>query len=98
MRSIVRAGLGATIATGMLATGGLTASASAQPVNIGNLVNVNISNVLNNNDVDVTVPINVAANICGVDVAVLVLATADPGDQTFVDCDARGNQRVEVTG
>lgn len=83
-------------ATGMLAAGGLTTSASAQPVNVGNLVNVNISNVLNNNNVDVTVPINAAANICGVDVDVLVLATEAPGAQV-VECDARGNQNVTVT-
>jgi len=80
-------------ATGMLAAGGLTTSASAQPVNVGNLVNVNISNVLNNNNVDVTVPINAAANICGVDVAVLATDLASGP----VECDARGNQMVTVT-
>lgn len=98
MRSIIRTSLVSVAATGMLAAGGLTASAgAAAPVNVGNLVNVNVSNVLNNNDVDVTVPINAAANICGVDVDVLVLATAPTGDQT-VDCEARGNQQVTVTG
>ncbi len=96
MRHIVRAGIVSAAATGMLAAGGLTTTASAQPINVGNLVNVNISNVLNNNDVDVTVPINAAANICGVDVDVLVLATAPSGPQV-VDCDARGNQEVTVT-
>ena len=77
----------------MLAAGGLTTSASAQPVNVGNLVNVNISNVLNNNDVDVTIPVNAAANICGVEVNVLVAEIA--GDRTYT-CDARGNQTVTV--
>jgi hypothetical protein len=81
----------------MLAAGGLTTSASAQPINVGNLVNVNVSNVLNNNDVDVTVPINAAANICGVDVDVLVAATGASGPQV-VECDARGNQDFTVTG
>jgi hypothetical protein len=97
MRSIVRAGIVSGAAAGLLAAGGLTTTASAAPVNVGNLVNVNISNVLNNNDVDVTVPINAAANICGVDVNVLVLATAPAGPQV-VTCDARGNQTVTVTG
>ena len=83
-------------ATGMLAAGGLTTTASAQPVNVGNLVNVNVSNVLNNNDVDVTVPINAAAAICGVDVDVLVLAE-QTGTLQDVTCDARGNQDVTVS-
>jgi hypothetical protein len=98
MRSIIRTGLVSAVAIGMVAVGGLSTSASAQPINVGNLVNVNISNVLNNNDVDITVPINAAANICGVDVDVLVLATAPAGDQVFTNCDARGNQDVTVSG
>ena len=93
MRSIVRTGIVSAMAAGVLATGGLTTTASAAPVNVGNLVNVNISNVANNNDVDVTVPINAAANICGVDVAVLSDALA-AGPYT---CDARGNQTVTVS-
>ena len=81
----------------MLAAGGLTTSASAVgPINVGNLVNVNISNVLNNNDVDVTVPINAAANICGVAVNVVVLAEA-AGALEDVTCDARGNQTVTLS-
>ena len=35
------------------------------------LVNVDIHNVLNNNNVSVAIPINAAANICGVSVDVL---------------------------
>lgn len=80
----------------MLLAGGLTTSASADPINVGNLVNVNISNVANNNTI--TVPINAAANICGVDVDVLILALAGTGDQTFTTCRARGNQTTTVTG
>ena len=92
MRSIIRTGLVSVAATGMLAAGGLSTSASAQPINVGNLVNVNISNVANNNDVDVTIPINAAANICGFDVNVLATELADGP----VTCDARGNQTVTV--
>ena len=95
MRSIVRAGLVSAATTSMLAAGGLTTSATAQPpINVGNLVNVNISN----NDVDVpvtvTVPINAAANICGVEVNLLA---TELGSGTFTDCRARGNQTVTVT-
>ena len=61
------------------------APASAQPVGnigVGNLVNVQINNVGNNNDIDVTVPIsaavNIAANVCGV--AVDVLSIDDNGE------------------
>jgi hypothetical protein len=57
------------------------------------LVNVDIDNVLNDNEVAVTVPINAAANICGVSVAVL---SAGLLTGPF-ECDARGNQRVTVT-
>jgi hypothetical protein len=63
--------------------------ASAQPignVGVGNLVNVQITanNILNNNDVDVTVPISaavgIAANVCGVSVDVLAI---DQSGETF---------------
>jgi hypothetical protein len=69
------------------------APAGAQPVgNIGagNLVNVQITanNILNNNDVDVTVPISaavgIAANVCGV--AVDVLAIDQPGETFSGTC------------
>lgn len=95
MRSIVRAGVLSTAAAGMLVAGGMTASASAQPIALNNLVNVQISNVLNDNEVVVSVPINAAAAICGVDVDVLVLAQ-QAGDVTSVTCDARGDQQVEI--
>jgi hypothetical protein len=42
--------------------------------------------------------INAAANICGVDVNVLILALQAPGPPTFTDCDARSDQDVTVTG
>jgi hypothetical protein len=67
---------------------GLAAPASGQQQG---LVNVNVE------DVTVVVPINAAANICGVDVTVIALAFAPIGKQTFTDCDARGNQTVTVS-
>lgn len=72
---------------------GLAAPAGAQQQG---LVNVNIENVLNDSQVAITVPINAAANICGVDVNVLT-AFFDQGGQSFTDCRARGNQEVTVT-
>ena len=73
----------------------LSGPAQAQPVAVGNLVNVQISNVLNDNEVAVTVPINAAANICGVDVDVLTTALATTGN--FTECNARANQDVTVS-
>jgi len=80
------------------AVAGLTASlalapaaaASAAPVVTGGLVNVTITNVLNNNTVQVAIPVNAAANICNVSVGVI----ADLVD-TGGTCTARnGNQTL----
>jgi hypothetical protein len=46
-------------------------AASAQPVFTGGLVNLTVTNVLNNNTVTVQVPVSVAAAICGVSVGVI---------------------------
>ena len=70
------------------------APASAQP-----LVDVDIRNVLNNNTVQITVPVNAAVAICAdvdVNVAILLAAIADPDVNTF-NCDARANQDVTIT-
>jgi hypothetical protein len=83
----------ASLFASLLIFAGLAAPASAQQ---SGLVNVDIHNVLNNNTV--TVPINAAANICGVDVDVLVLALQAPGEQTFTNCTARADQTVTVRG
>jgi hypothetical protein len=80
----------AGLSASALLVAGIAAPAGAQPQQ--GLVNVNIE------DVQVTVPINAAANICGVSVNVLVLALQAPGPQTFTECDARSNQDVTVTG
>lgn len=76
------------------------APASAQgPVVTAGLVNVTITNVANNNTVQLTVPVNAAVAICAdvdVNAAVLLAAINDPDDTTF-DCDARAKQDVTVT-
>ena len=56
--------LAATAISGGAAAGPLAAPAAAQPVITGGLVNITITNVLNNNTVTVNVPVNVAANVC----------------------------------
>jgi hypothetical protein len=83
-------------ATGLLAVGVAAPSASAQQTG---LVNVNIDNVLNNNHVNVAVPVNAAVAICAnvdVNAAVLLAAINDPDVNTFT-CRARGNQEVSLT-
>ncbi|MGY1697003.1 MULTISPECIES: hypothetical protein [unclassified Geodermatophilus] len=63
----------------------LAAPASAQPVFTGGLVNVNIE------DVNVQIPIGVAANVCGVSVAVIAEVQPAP-----FDCDAAVMQDLPV--
>ena len=95
--ALVRAGA-VVLAAGTLTVGGLTGTASAQPVGpiaAHNLVNVQISNLVNHNNISVTVPINAAANICGVDVDVAVLA--EMVETAPVECDARANQDVTLS-
>jgi hypothetical protein len=75
---------------------GAAAPASAQQTG---LVNVNIRNVLNNNTVQVAVPVNAAVAICAnvdVNAAVLLAAISDPDVNTFT-CRARGDQEVTLT-
>jgi hypothetical protein len=77
------------IATGALAlagTGLVGASASAQPVTQRGLVNVNVT------DVAVQVPVGVAANVCDVNVAVLVNTFLD----SPTDCNADTEQQAFV--
>lgn len=54
---------------------GVAAPAAASPIVTGGVVNVTITNLLNNNKVTVQVPVgiglNLAANVCGVNVGVL---------------------------
>jgi len=82
---------GATVFAAAALFGTVAGPASAQQ---NGLVNVDISNVLNNNNVQVTVPINAAANVCGVSVA--VLANDLLGGP--VTCNAGANQQFTVLG
>ena len=61
--------------TGALAVPAATASAA--PVITGGLINVTIVDLLSGNQVTAQVPINVAANICDVTVAVLAQELRD---------------------
>jgi hypothetical protein len=68
--------------TGLLAAGIAAPSAAAAPVITGGLVNVTVTDVLNNAEINVQVPVGVAANVCGVQANVL----AQGGIQEPVDC------------
>ena len=68
------------------------ATASAQPVITGGLVNVTVVDVLSGNQVSLQVPITVAANVCGVAVNVLATDLADGP----VDC-STATQTITVS-
>jgi hypothetical protein len=82
--------LAATFATALMASGVAAPTASAQQ---SGLINVEITNVLNHNNIAANVPINAAANICGVTVAVLSANTAN--GQSFT-CKSTATQTVTV--
>jgi hypothetical protein len=67
-------------------------AASAAPVITGGLVNVTVVDVLSGNQVNLQVPVAVAANICDVNVTVLAADLADDGR---ADCANDVNQQVE---
>jgi hypothetical protein len=68
------------------------ATGSAQPVFTGGLVNVTIVDVLSGNQVSLTVPIAVAANICDVSVNVLAVDLSQDGRAT---CNSATRQIVD---
>lgn len=76
----------ATLATGALGFG--AGVAHAQPVTQNGLVNVNLQ------DVTVAIPVALAANVCDVNVAVLVGALEDTGT---TDCDASAGSDSDIT-
>jgi hypothetical protein len=77
----------------VLATGAAAApAASAQPVVTGGLVNITITDVLNNNQVNVQVPIGVPANVCGVAANIL----AQNNTSQPVNCTSSATQRLPV--
>ena len=81
----------ALLTSGALAVG--LAAAPAASAQQQGLVNVDVHNVLNNNHVSVAIPINAAANICGVDVNLLSQMIA----QGPVRCTAGANQTFTVS-
>lgn len=94
--NMLRKTFAATALAGGLAVGGLTMSsaASAQPVITGGLVNVTITNLLNNNQVAVQIPVNAAANVCGLNVVVLAQELASGP----VTCPSKsGNQSLSIS-
>ncbi len=81
---------------------GFAAPASAQQTG---LVNVEISNVANDNVVTIQVPINAAANICGVNVTLMAAVLGNLEDNVIesfptTQCRATGKQRniTSITG
>jgi hypothetical protein len=91
MRKVKR--LCATVFATALLSAGAAAPASAQPpVITGGLVNITIVDVLNDNQINVQVPIGVAANVCGVQANVLALGNI----QEPVDCTAKTTQDLPV--
>jgi len=58
------------------------------------LVNITITDVLNDNQVNLQVPIGVAANVCGVDAN--VLARQRKGDSGPIDCTASNTANLPV--
>jgi hypothetical protein len=64
--------------------------ASAQPVVTGGLVNVTVVDVLSHNDVQVAVPVEVAVDVCGVNVNVL------SEQNQAIDCRHRTTQDIEL--
>jgi hypothetical protein len=78
MEAIIRSTkvrVAALATTAMLAIG--LAAAPAASAQQQGLVNVDLHNIANNNNVAVTVPINAAANVCGVSVDVLASQIAN---------------------
>jgi hypothetical protein len=80
--------------TAAVAVGTVAPAASAQPVITGGLVNVTVTNVLNDNTVVVTLDrvvtvgaaLNIAANVCDVTVGVLA-QQLNAGDTTCSNAD-----------
>ncbi len=91
--SIATVGVAGSLALGVAAA----APAQASPLITGGLVNVTLTNVLNNNQVQVAVPIQAAAAICGVEVNILSTALAPTGTQTFNCPASNGNQTVTAS-
>jgi hypothetical protein len=66
--------------------------AEAQPTITGGLVNITVTDVASHNNVNVQVPVNVAAEVCGVSANVLSSATAT----SPVSCSSATLQQVQA--
>ena len=83
----VRKLMASLFATGLLAVGLAAPTAAAQPVITGGLINITLTNVLQN--VSVQIPVGVAANVCDTNVAALFAQIEDTGSaQCEADADA----------
>ncbi len=81
----------AVLVTTALMVAIMAVPASAQPIFTGGLVNVTIVDAVDVEDVTVQVPVAAAANICDVDVNVLVADLADDGN---ANCTATATSRA----
>ena|SRR5437763_3404849 len=79
-----------------LSAGGIGAAtalpAGAQPTVTGGLVNITVTDVASHNLVNVQVPVNVAAEVCGISANVLSQATAT----SPVNCSSATLQQVRA--
>jgi len=82
------------LATAAVSLGIVAGPASAQQGSQEGLVNVAIVDVLNNNQVNVQVPIGVAANVCGVNVGIIQQIRRAGGT---VDCTASNTAELPVS-
>ena len=86
--------IAASVGAAVVLAVGVAGPAAAQPIVISQgLVNVTVTDVLNNNEVIVQVPVGVAANVCDVNAAVLLAEIADTGS---ADCDATADSQASA--
>lgn len=87
-RSLATVGAAGALAVAPL---GVAAPAQAAPVVTGGLVNVTIVDAVDISRVTVQLPVAVAANVCDVDVAILLAAIQDTGT---ANCTATAGSRA----
>lgn len=96
MKHLARIAAAATLAAGGAALS--VAPASAQPLVTGGLVNVTVTNVANNNEIlnqnniSVGAALQIAANVCDVNVLAVQL-----GGDSATCTNEQGTQRVDIT-
>ena len=91
-RSLATVGAAGALAAGSL---GVAAPAQAAPVFTGGLVNVTVVDAVDISRVTVQLPIAVAANVCDVNVAILLAAIEDTGT---ANCTAQAGSRANNRG